>query len=783
MWLGGSAIVLWVVCVFLKNTPWYDDFFEWRKATARRNYVEAEQFKLTKAWQSHTRRAPDEMVDDIRVLYKATYVQGAYRLREAHEQSLLQAIRITYASFSPKYTVNPLYFDVALTNVHSAFTHSLTDFANALGHPIAQRKDENNPKTIFTAVTHSHRYTFINSTEDFTLTPHAQQAYEALAAPFKTSIINYEHLGTSKAAYGPPSLNAPTREETKDQIGLLPLTYDGDELDTRVKEITRDHDKQRAEAKKHYEAGLKNVNSFARIFIGTPYWHHIEKLYPNFDVHEPIIIPPATRFAGTWIVAPPGRGKTNLLHHLVNEHRTDCSTIIMDSKGDLLNYYRGIKNVVLIDPRTVQINPLQLGSSTRSLEFLEYIFSALLDTAMTPLQKTLFRTILALLLKIPNATIETFRQILTSGWKPYQAQVMQLSPIDRDFFIAKNPDFDSSQYQKTKQEVLWRLRLLLSNDYLQQIFTSPTTTVDFPSLVNKGTFILIDNSKDILGEEGAEFFGRFFIAMIWMAAVSRSKMKPEDKRPVYFFIDECHSVIRRDDKIATILDECRSQKIALIMAHQRIAQITSANVLDALGNCAIRIANSDDDAASLAPRFRTDPKNLRMPIGQFALFVRDTTPNAVTVNVDFFDVSKLPPAPEPEPFTPPPPPPSPDDDKNSTPPPEPEKQPEPPPQPDPPPDENSRYDRNWTLTLNPIKARDGTVMSIKLPSGKIHLHPIPAGTKNGYRFCLKGMSGFRRPDGTYGDIWIELEIPDFSGSTKPSDPPEQPKKDDGREEF
>jgi len=115
-------------------------------------------------------------------------------------------------------------------------------------------------------------------------------------------------------------------------------------------------------------------------------------------------------------------------------------------------------------------------------------------------------------------------------------------------------------------------------------------------------------------------------------------------------------VIRRDEKIATILDECRSQKIALILAHQRVAQIVTPNVLDALGNCAIRIANSDEDAPSLASRFRVEPEALRLPVGSFACFVRDKTAQAATVSVPEFDLSTLPPPPPRNHYTPPPPP-------------------------------------------------------------------------------------------------------------------------------
>jgi len=268
-------------------------------------------------------------------------------------------------------------------------------------------------------------------------------------------------------------------------------------------------------------------------------------------------IPPATRFAGTWIVAPPGRGKTNLLHNLVTADRQRGTVVLMDSKGDLINGYKGYGDVVIIEPSTVQINPFQLGSSTRTLDFLEYIFSALLETKLTPKQTTLFRCVLALMLKIPNATVETFRKVLVHGWKEYEPYVMQLDEDNRDFFFVpgRKSEFDGGQYSETKQEVLQRLRLLVSNDYLKQIFTAPTSNINFVDLLDSRKTIIIDNSKDELGENGAEFFGRFFVALVWMAAVSRSRQRQEDKVPVYFYIDECHTVIRRDTKVTTILDE------------------------------------------------------------------------------------------------------------------------------------------------------------------------------------------------------------------------------------
>lgn len=161
--------------------------------------------------------------------------------------------------------------------------------------------------------------------------------------------------------------------------------------------------------------------------------------------------------------------------------------------------------------------------------------------------------------------------------------------------------------------------------------------------MDAGRIILIDNAKQKLGDEGSEFFGRFFIALVLAAAQQRAGRPQSQKLPCYFYIDECQTVIRRDEKISTILDECRSQKIAMIIAHQRTAQITSANVLDALANCAIRMANSDDEAKYLADKLRMDTDTLRsLPRGAFATFVRDLTPKAVALKIPYTDLSALP---------------------------------------------------------------------------------------------------------------------------------------------
>jgi hypothetical protein len=212
----------------------------------------------------------------------------------------------------------------------------------------------------------------------------------------------------------------------------------------------------------------------------------------------------------------------------------------------------------------------------------------------------------------------------------------------RFFFENRETGFHSKTYESTRKEVVRRLDYLMSNPTLRSMFSASHTKLDIGTEMDAGKVIIINNSKAILGDEGAEFFGRFFVALIARAAQQRAGKPAPSKKPCFVYIDECQSVIAKDTRIPVLLDECRSQQIALILCHQRTAQLTPP-VLDAVANCAIRMANSDDDAKYLADKLSMDAHTLRtMPRGAFGTFVRDLTPTGIQVQVAKIDLDSLP---------------------------------------------------------------------------------------------------------------------------------------------
>jgi hypothetical protein len=421
-----------------------------------------------------------------------------------------------------------------------------------------------------------------------------------------------------------------------------------------------DEDKIASE-RKAFERKLKDYDKYVqemwdaqsyeqKVFSGSSLYRFAESFAPE-PTRVPFSLPYKERFAGTWIIAPSGQGKTNLMWHLIDADRKRRGTVvIMDSKGQLLNPYRGYYDAVLIDPKTVRINPFQIGQGDQAIDFIEYIFS-LIAVGMTPKQQSLFYPVLRLVTKVPDGSLDTFKKVLILGWRelnlgPY---IQLCDPNTRDFFtLGKPPSFDDPKYKETKQELIWRFDLFLSKPAMQKIFSTSQSNVDFFQLLDSGKTILINNNINDLGVNGAEFFGRFFLALTWMAAVARTETPDDQKMPVHFYIDEAQTVIANDAKVPTILDECRSQMIALTIGHQRLNRIASKEVLDALFNCPVRFASVDNDAAAIAHRFNLPAEELRLTAHKFACYIRYENPKlkldkAVILDIPFYDKTQFPP--------------------------------------------------------------------------------------------------------------------------------------------
>ena len=411
--------------------------------------------------------------------------------------------------------------------------------------------------------------------------------------------------------------------------------------------------------------GLNSRELVVTFLSGTP--------FPGLFLSAvPFLIPDSARFAHQWILAPQGAGKTQaiqfqVLRDLQKVANGEASIIVMDSQGDLIRNIAGLKcfaegkplhdKLVLIEPDPeypLALNIFDMGKerldhysirdrerlTNSTLELLTYVIGGLSDTEMTPKQQTLFRYVLRACMQIPDATIHTFAELL-SGATQYQPYIDQLEGPAKLFFETQ---FNDIQFKQTKQEVAWRLMYLLENPTFDRMFTNPRSKLDLYTELQASKVILINTDKDLLKGKRTEMFGRFFIAMLLQSAQERAALQRDDRTPVFCYIDECHDYIANDTHITTLLDQARKMNIGLVLANQRCAQVSPA-VLDALCNVSIKMtrALSDSDAHTLARNMQTVPEFLAsQPDQTFATSVRGMTKHALSLQVPFFELERLP---------------------------------------------------------------------------------------------------------------------------------------------
>ena len=157
------------------------------------------------------------------------------------------------------------------------------------------------------------------------------------------------------------------------------------------------------------------------------------------------------------------------------------------------------------------------------------------------------------------------------------------------------------------------------------MFSAPKTKFHIGRAMDQGKVVVIDNTQAKCSPEGCGFIGRLFVAQIWSAGTARALIPDHLKKPTYVYIDEAHLVIKKDQKIAAILDELRSQKVALILAHRKLrGQIEDINVQSSLENCAIKMANVEAGERDYFSKLLGIPSErmTNLPRGHFATYIR-----------------------------------------------------------------------------------------------------------------------------------------------------------------
>lgn len=370
------------------------------------------------------------------------------------------------------------------------------------------------------------------------------------------------------------------------------------------------------------------------------------------------------------ILAPTGWGKTQTLEHMIDSdlreaQRGTRSLIVMESEGDLIRriarhpvFDRRIDGNIAdrlyyIEPGKPGYTPtfsfFDFGGRSNSdlsgiereqisntvVDLYRYIFRALRGSELTEKQGYLFVQLVNLLSTVPGATFLTLLECLEDTDAAMRL-AGSASPRLRDFFQKK---YSGPTYKQTREQIFTRLDTFRATaETFVEMVSGAKSNFDLLGAMNSSSVVVINTSKEFLGEEASSVFGCYIIALLRQASFRRS----DKDIPCLVYLDEAQEYL--DEKSEALFQQARKRNIGLTIANQGLQQVRPDLRSTILINTATKLCGNSnfEDRAAMARNMSTSTEflgHLQKHEGrgsEFALFARDVTKGgAVKITIPF----------------------------------------------------------------------------------------------------------------------------------------------------
>lgn len=364
-----------------------------------------------------------------------------------------------------------------------------------------------------------------------------------------------------------------------------------------------------------------------------------------------------------YIVGKSGVGKSTLLENMaIQDIRDGQGAAILDPHGSfaekMLDYIpqHRIKDVIYFAPFDTEypmsFNVLEdVGIDKRHLVVsgLMSTFKKIwVDAWSARMEYILSNTLLALL-EYPGSTLLGVNRMLSD--KDFRKKVVDniSDTAVKAFWTEEFAKYTERMAAEAVPAIQNKIGQLTANPLIRNIIGQAKSSFDVREIMDNQKILIINLSKGRIGEQNTSLLGSMIITKIYLAAMSRADVsysRMADLPSFYFYVDEFQSFA--NETFADILSEARKYKLALIIAHQYIAQMEEP-VRDAVfGNVgtsiSFRVGPLDAEILEkvYAPQFLApDLINLGMAQIYLSLMIND-------IGSPPFSAKTLPPIPRPD---------------------------------------------------------------------------------------------------------------------------------------
>lgn len=260
---------------------------------------------------------------------------------------------------------------------------------------------------------------------------------------------------------------------------------------------------------------------------------------------------------------------------------------MIDPHGDLiedvLKYIpkERAKDVIVFDPadteRPMWLNVLEAKNSEEkdraSLDAMEIFIKLFWNEVFWPRIQHYFRNAALTLMDDEEewATLIDIPRMFTDDEFQQRKVAKCKNAVVKSFWeweIAKTWDREKQEMIPYFSSKFWPF---VTNMTIRNIIWQSKSAFNVREIMDQEKILLVNLSKWKIWNTNAQLLWLILVNKVAMSAMSRADMDEKDRKPFYLYVDEFQNF--STDAFAEILSEARKYKLALIMAHQYIAQL------------------------------------------------------------------------------------------------------------------------------------------------------------------------------------------------------------------
>ncbi|MEP7166475.1 MAG: DUF87 domain-containing protein [Candidatus Woesebacteria bacterium] len=334
-----------------------------------------------------------------------------------------------------------------------------------------------------------------------------------------------------------------------------------------------------------------------------------------------------------YILGATGTGKSTMLLSMIKQDIEHGKGVcVIDPHGDLIENIlplipeNRINDVVYVNPDDIhfpvglnllEIPPeltgdLLLREKEVITESIISLFHKLYDARYSgPRMEYILRNTIHTAFLTPNPTLFTIYKLLIND--DYRNQVIPKIQDENLHDFWKYEFSTAGDYQKVSMisPITNKIGRFLFSPIAKRILEQEKSTIDFDDIINSGKILLCNVSKGKIGEDNSQVFGSLLMTKIQLAALKRARMKSEERKDFYLYVDEFQNFAT--PSFAQILSEARKYRLNAILAHQTTSQLEDKSLVN------VTLANTGTIIC-----FRTaNPEDERLILPQFQPYVRE----------------------------------------------------------------------------------------------------------------------------------------------------------------